>query len=72
MCRETQMGVAAAQLALADGRVELGSFQPERAGVIYGSDYMLSPPDEFRASGEENGNTRPARRYQSLGQRGTS
>ena len=47
MCRETQMGVAAAQLALADGGVEPGTFEPERVGVIYGSDYMLSPPEEF-------------------------
>ncbi|MCG8585384.1 MAG: beta-ketoacyl-[acyl-carrier-protein] synthase family protein [Pirellulales bacterium] len=50
MCRETQMGVAAAQLALVDGGVEAGSFDPERAGVIYGSDYMLSPPGEFIAA----------------------
>lgn len=47
MCRETQMGVAAAQLAMADAQLESGSYDPERAGVIYGSDYMLSPPGEF-------------------------
>jgi 3-oxoacyl-[acyl-carrier-protein] synthase II len=47
MCRETQMGVAAAQLAIADAHIEPGSNEPERTGVIFGSDYMLSPPSEF-------------------------
>jgi len=47
MCRETQMGVAAAQLALADAQLEYGQADPERSGVIFGSDYMLSVPEEF-------------------------
>ncbi|MHB1033798.1 MAG: beta-ketoacyl-[acyl-carrier-protein] synthase family protein [Pirellulales bacterium] len=49
MCRECQMGVAAAQRALADAGLKLGRFDPERTGVVYGSDYMLSDPAEFSA-----------------------
>ena len=47
MCRECQMGVAAAQLALADARVASGVLDPERTGVSYGTDYMLSEAEEF-------------------------
>jgi len=47
MCRETQMGVAAAQLALSDAGIAPGSHDPMRSGVIFGTDYMLSLPDEF-------------------------
>ena len=47
MCRECQMGVAAAQLALNDARLTPGSFDPERTGIDYGSDYVLTVPEEF-------------------------
>ncbi|MHB8970210.1 MAG: beta-ketoacyl-[acyl-carrier-protein] synthase family protein [Pirellulaceae bacterium] len=47
MCREIQMGVAAAQRALADAGLAAGSFDVERTGVVFGSDYILSGPDEF-------------------------
>jgi len=47
MCRESQMGVAAAQRALADAGLTRGSFDPERVGITYGSDYMLTVPEEF-------------------------
>jgi 3-oxoacyl-[acyl-carrier-protein] synthase II len=50
MCRESQMGVAAAQRALADAGVAApGSVDPDRAGVVFGSDYMLTAPDDFSA-----------------------
>jgi len=49
MCRESQMGVAAAQRALADAGVTDGGFDPDRAGVVYGADYMLTLPDDFTA-----------------------
>jgi 3-oxoacyl-[acyl-carrier-protein] synthase II len=49
MCRECQMGVAAAQRALDHAGLTAGGFDPERAGVVYGSDYMLSDPREFNA-----------------------
>ena len=47
MCRESQMGVAAAQLALADAAIDLSAVDPERIGVSFGCDYMLSMPQEF-------------------------
>ena len=47
MCRECKMGIASAQRAISDAGLEVGSFDPERAGVSFGSDYMLTRPDEF-------------------------
>lgn len=47
MCRECQMGVAAAQLALNDCGLNSTIIDPERIGVSFGSDYMLSLPEEF-------------------------
>jgi 3-oxoacyl-[acyl-carrier-protein] synthase II len=49
MCRECQMGVAAAQWALADASLKLGSVDPDRTGISFGADYMLSVPEEFSA-----------------------
>lgn len=46
MCRECQMGVAAAQLALSDAGLAAKT-DPTRTGIAYGSDYMISLPDEF-------------------------
>src|SRR5690242_15156240 len=37
MCRETQMGVAAAQLAQHDAGVKEGDIDPERSGIVFGS-----------------------------------
>jgi 3-oxoacyl-[acyl-carrier-protein] synthase II len=50
MCRESQMGVAAAQRALADaGFGQSGKLDPDLSGVVFGSDYMLTRPDDFAA-----------------------
>ncbi len=50
MCRETQMGVAAAQRAMTDARLDAAAgVDPERIGVLFGSDYMLTLPDDFAA-----------------------
>lgn len=49
MCREIQIGVAAAQLALADANISLGSFDPQRIGTMFGSDYTITQPFEFVA-----------------------
>jgi len=49
MCRESQMAVAAAQLALSDAGIRPGSIDPERMGAVFGSDYMLTLPEEFAA-----------------------
>jgi len=47
MCRECQMGVASAQLALTDAGITFGSLDPERTGISYGCDYLLSLAEEF-------------------------
>lgn len=47
MCRETQMGVAAAQKAILDSGDESGAISPERSGCVFGSDYMLTLPGEL-------------------------
>jgi 3-oxoacyl-[acyl-carrier-protein] synthase II len=44
------MGVAAAQRALTDaGLAERDKLDPERAGVVFGCDYLLTQPDDFAA-----------------------
>ncbi len=47
MCRECQMGVAAALLALANAGLKPGTADPDRSGILFGTDYMLSVPEEF-------------------------
>ena len=47
MCRECQMAVAAAQGALNDAGLAPGNFDPCRTGINFGSDYMLTLPEEF-------------------------
>jgi 3-oxoacyl-[acyl-carrier-protein] synthase II len=47
MCRETRMAVAAAQLALADASLAESSPDPEMSGVVLGSDYMLTMPEDY-------------------------
>ena len=49
MCRECQMGVAAAHWALADARLGPETFDPERVGIAFGSDFMITLPDELIA-----------------------
>ena len=50
MCREIEMGVAAAQLALSDAALGPEDRDRDRTGVVYGSDYIMTLPEEF-ASG---------------------
>jgi 3-oxoacyl-[acyl-carrier-protein] synthase II len=47
MSRETQMAVAAAGLALNHAGLSAGHCNPERAGVVLGSDYMLTMPEDY-------------------------
>lgn len=49
MCREIEMGVAAAQLALNDSGLTEENRDPLRTGVVYGCDYIMSLPQEFIA-----------------------
>ncbi len=50
MCRESQMAVAAAQRALQHAGIVGGQHQPTRVGCVFGSDYMLTMPDDFTTS----------------------
>jgi 3-oxoacyl-[acyl-carrier-protein] synthase II len=47
MCRETRMAVAAAQLAIADAGFAESPMDPEMSGVVLGSDYMLTMPEDY-------------------------
>jgi 3-oxoacyl-[acyl-carrier-protein] synthase II len=49
MCRESQMAVAAAQRALHDAQDAAAHHAPERFGCVFGSDYMLTLPEDFTA-----------------------
>lgn len=45
MCREIQLGVAAASLALEDSGINLDEEDRTRVGVEYGANHMHSPPE---------------------------
>jgi 3-oxoacyl-[acyl-carrier-protein] synthase II len=47
MCRETRMAVAAAQLAITDAGFAEKPMEPETTGVVLGSDYMLTMPEDY-------------------------
>ena len=47
MCREIEMGVAAAQRAIHDSGLTSEQRDPLRTGVIYGCDYIMTLPEEF-------------------------
>lgn len=47
MCREIEMGVAACQLALGNANLTADRRDPERTGITYGCDYILTRPEEF-------------------------
>jgi 3-oxoacyl-[acyl-carrier-protein] synthase II len=47
MCREMQFGIAVAQLALTNCGLNLSAENLDRIGCVYGSDYMLTLPQEF-------------------------
>ncbi|MEM6690164.1 MAG: beta-ketoacyl synthase N-terminal-like domain-containing protein [Planctomycetota bacterium] len=53
MCREIEMGVAVAQLALVDANLSSSQINPDRVGVVYGCDYIMSLPQEFAAAVEK-------------------
>lgn len=47
MCREIEMGVAASQKAIVDCGLAVGSHDPDRVGVLFGCDYILTRPEEY-------------------------
>lgn len=49
MSREIMMSVAATERALSDANVDSNSYQKNRAGVSFSSDYIITTPDEVLA-----------------------
>jgi 3-oxoacyl-[acyl-carrier-protein] synthase II len=49
MCRDMQMGVAAAQRAIHHAGLKITEMNRDRFGVIFGADYMCTLPEEFTA-----------------------
>lgn len=47
MCREIQLGFAAAAIALDHAGIKEGEVVPDRLGVEFGANLMLSPPDDL-------------------------
>ncbi len=47
MCREIELGVAACQMALSHAGLDADKRDPERTGITYGCDYILTRPEEF-------------------------
>ena len=47
MCRDIQLGVVSAWLAMEHGGIAPGTVAPERLGVEFGANLMLSPPPEL-------------------------
>lgn len=61
MCREIQLGVASALLALQNSTIDLDKINHERLGVEFGANLMLSPPEVLREGCEaccDEGTTR--------------
>jgi 3-oxoacyl-[acyl-carrier-protein] synthase II len=70
MCRETIMAVASAQQAIADAKAVPGAVDPDRCGIVYGSDYMLSPPDDFASAMIKCGASEGRFSYEDWGSKG--
>lgn len=47
MCRDIQLGVAAAQLAIEHAGLAAGSVDPTRIGTLFGSDYIVTSPLDY-------------------------
>ena len=73
MCREIQMGVAAALQAMEDAGLAPGAVSPDRIGVDFGANLMSSPPEvllgaALKSMSEKNG--RPAFDFDRWGEDG--
>jgi 3-oxoacyl-[acyl-carrier-protein] synthase II len=67
MCRESMMAVAAAQQAINDAGFGAEGMDPDTSGVVFGSDYMLSPPDDFQVAMATCGTTAGKFEYEKWG-----
>ena len=63
MCRESMMAVAASQHAIVDAGFGATPMEAERSGVVFGSDYMLSPPEDFVSAMKKAGVGGPGFEY---------
>jgi 3-oxoacyl-[acyl-carrier-protein] synthase II len=70
MCRESMMAVAAAQHAIADAGIAATPMDPDRSGVVFGSDYMLSPPEELFGAMKASGVGAGGFQYEKWGKAG--
>lgn len=52
MCRDIQLGVASANLAVRDARIDAGDVDPLRFGVVFGAGRMTCHPSELQAAVE--------------------
>ncbi len=72
MCREIQMGVAAAQWSLHHSGIVRGVYAAERMGVVFGCDHIVSLPDEFYAAVASCTDERHAFHFERWGKQGLS
>lgn len=49
MCRDIKLGVAAAQLAIANAELNAEDHVPARFGTVFGSDYIITVPNDYAA-----------------------
>lgn len=50
MCRDIKLGVAAAQLAFSDAGISADEFDPASFGTVFGSDYIITSPEDFSSA----------------------
>jgi 3-oxoacyl-[acyl-carrier-protein] synthase II len=72
MCREIQLGVAAAQLAIKDANLTPDSYDATRAGTMFGSDYIVTSPFDFAAGMKQCLNADGKFDFESWGEKGLS
>ncbi len=72
MCREIQLGVAAAQSALKHAGLCVGDFDPVRFGVSFGSDHIVTDPHDLLAAYRICQNGKPQISLAEWGLRGMS
>jgi 3-oxoacyl-[acyl-carrier-protein] synthase II len=48
MCREIQLGVSSANLAIEDSKLDIKNIERDRLGVEFGANLMLSPPSNLQ------------------------
>jgi 3-oxoacyl-[acyl-carrier-protein] synthase II len=70
MCRDIQLGVASAALAMEDAGLDLEAINHDRFGVEFGANLMLSPPGTLSQPNQACVDDRQQFRFESWGDRG--